>query len=415
MSEQTNQGSRRIVVNVVVAVLIVAVVVLIVRHYSKTKIEIRAARAGYTDMISSISTNGKVEPLAPFQAHAVEGGTVEQVAVRMGEHVTAGTLLLRMNSAAVVSRVQTARSAVAAAQAAEYDISHGGSSDERIGLNGDIDRAKLQAAQTQRDVAALQALQAKGAASASEVAAAQSRLASATSSLNSMQARTTGRYSATDRQRVQAQLTDSRATLAAATQSMSNAVIRAPFAGTIYSLPVKQYDFVPAGDELVQVADLSRVQVRAYFDEPEIGKLRLGDAVIITWDARPGQTWHGHIVRVPTAVITYGTRNVGECLIAVDDATGELLPNTNVTVMVTTQQIFHILSLPREGLHTQGPESFVYLVQNEQLTKRVIQVGALNLTVVQVTGGLQPGDVVALNPTTSNLDLTEGLAVRVRP
>ena len=42
--------------------------------------------------------------------------------------------------------------------------------------------------------------------------------------------------------------------------------------------------------------------------------------------------WHGHIERTPVTVITYGTRNVGEVLIHIDDADGQLLPDTNVTV-----------------------------------------------------------------------------------
>jgi HlyD family secretion protein len=267
--------------------------------------------------------------------------------------------------------------------------------------------------QAQKDLAALQALQAKGAASASEVASAQARLASNQSSLDSLQQRSTARYAQTDKQRVTAQLNDSQASLNAAQQSLTQSVVRAPFAGTVYSLPVKAYDFVGSGEELVQVADLSKMQVRAYFDEPEIGRLKLNDTVLIKWDAKPGLSWHGHIVRTPTTVITYGTRNVGECLIAVDDATGDLLPNTNVNVSVTTQSIYHVLSLPREALRTQGSENYVFLVQNRQLVKRVVQIGSLNLMAVQILSGLNPNDVVALASTSSSIDLSEGLRVRV--
>ena len=259
----------------------------------------------------------------------------------------------------------------------------------------------------------MQTLQTKGAASASEVAAAQQRVDSAQSSLASLQQRSTARYAPTDRERVQAQLADGRANLAAAQQSLANSVVRAPFAGTVYTLPVKRFDFVPAGEELVQVADLSRVQVRAYFDEPEIGKLHVNDAVIIKWEAKPNLSWHGHIVRTPTSVTNYGTRNVGECLIAVDDATGDLLPNTNVNVNVTTQQMYHILSLPREALRTQGSDNFVYVVQGGALVKRPIEIGAFNLMSVQVLRGLSAGDTVALTAINSDTDLSDGLHVKV--
>ena len=68
-----------------------------------------------------------------------------------------------------------------------------------------------------------------------------------------------------------------------------------------------------AGETLVQVANLTKLQIRAYFDEPEIGQLKVGQPVTIAWQAKPNQLWHGHVVEVPTTIITYGgTRNVGE-------------------------------------------------------------------------------------------------------
>jgi HlyD family secretion protein len=188
--------------------------------------------------------------------------------------------------------------------------------------------------------------------------------------------------------------------------------MRSPLAGTVYSIPVSAYDFVPAGEDLLDVADLNRIQIRAYFDEPEIGKLAIGQAVKVEWPAKPNQTWHGHISRAPTTVITYGTRNVGECIIAVDDARGDLLPNTNVTVTVTTSQRFNVLSIPREGLHTEGMSDFVYRVVGDKLVRTPVQIGVVNLTRVEITSGLTEKDTVALSAT-SNRDLTNGLAVKV--
>lgn len=413
MSKQVSGNGAKLAIRVGIAAVIVTALIFGIRYFTRSEIEIRAAKASYSDLVSDLSTNGKVEPLQNFQAHAAEPGSVQAVYVRSGQHVAAGTLLLKMNSAAAAARVETARSAIAQAQAAQADIRNGGSHDERIGILGDLDRARLQVAQSQKDLAALQALQARGAASASEVAAAQSRLATSQSSLESLQLRSTQRYAPTDQNRVQAQLNDGRAALTAAQQQLSQNVVTAPFAGTVYSLPVKAYDFVGAGEELVQLADLTQMQVRAYFDEPEIGKLKLGQKVTIRWDARPGEQWHGHIVRVPTTIITYGTRNVGECLVAVDDATGDLLPNTNVNVSVTTQQVQHVLSIPRESLRTLNQANFVYVVQKGVLVKRPVEVGSLNLLNAQITSGLQPGEVVALNPTSSSIDLKEGLGVRV--
>jgi HlyD family secretion protein len=244
------------------------------------------------------------------------------------------------------------------------------------------------------------------------VAAAAERLQAANNSVQGFQSRTTQRYSPTDKARVEAQVADARAALAAAQSSYASFNIRSPKAGTVYSIPVSTYDFVPAGENLIDVADLNKIQVHAYFDEPEIGKLSVGQAVKIAWDAKPNQIWHGHISTAPATVITYGTRNVGECIITVDDARGDLLPNTNVVVTVTTAQRFNALSIPREALHTDGGD-FVYRVVNGKLVRTPVQVGiATNLIRAEITSGLTEKDTVALGAT-NNRELSNGLAVKI--
>lgn len=317
-----------------------------------------------------------------------------------------------MEDADAVSRLATAKSSLSSAQASLHDIQQGGTQEERLSMAADLTRALQQKDQAEKTLATLRQLQQKGAASAGEVASAEQRLQSANATLLSVQQRQTERYSSTDRSKIQAQVNDAQASVAAAQNTYGNANIRSPLAGTVYSIPVTQYDFVNVGESLMDVADLKRIQVRAYFDEPEIGKLAVGQAVKITWDAKSDETWHGHISRAPSTVIVYGTRNVGECIITVDNSQGDLLPNTNVTVTVTTSQRFNVLSIPREALHTEGANDYVYRVVQDQLVRTPVKVGVLNLTRVEIMSGLSEKDTVALNAT-SNRDLSNGLAVKI--
>jgi HlyD family secretion protein len=391
---------------------IIAIGFIIVRSSTRDLVGVRVAVVDHQNIVSSVSTSGKVEPIEQFPAVASTPGVVEKVYVDVGQKVKAGQLLIKMDDADAVAKIAAANAAVHTAEATLHDIGQGGSQDERIGLSGDLSRAEQQQQQAAKDLASLQALQQKGAASASEVASAEQRLQSAESSLKGLQTRSTQRYGTTDKSRAEAQLADARASLAAAQAAYANANIRAPFAGTVYSIPVSNYDFVPAGENLLDEADLNRIQVRAYFDEPEIGKLAVGQAVKIIWDAKPAQAWHGHISRAPSTVITYGTRNVGECIITVDDARGDLLPNTNVTVTATTSQRFNVLSVPREALHTEGGD-FVFRVVNNRLVRTPVQVGVgVNLTRVEIVSGLSEKDTVALSAV-NNRELTNGLPVKI--
>ena len=394
-----------------ISLAIILVVFLIVRVSSRDVVEVRVATADHQNLLSTVSTNGKVEPIEQFQAYAPAPGIVAKVYVEVGQKVRKGDLLMKLDDADTVARLATANASLRTAQASLHDIAQGGSQDEQITLRGDISRMQLQQSQASKDLAALEQLQQKGAASASEVASAQQRLQNLSASLQSLQARDTQRYSPADRSRVEAQVADARASVASAESSYAGDNIRAPIPGTVYSIPVSTYDYVPSGENLLDLADLNRIQVRAYFDEPEIGKLAVGQAVKIVWDAKPNQTWHGHISRAPATVITYGTRNVGECLITVDDARGDLLPNTNVVVTVTTSQRFNVLSIPREALHAEGGD-FVYRVVADKLVRTPVVVGVVNLTRVEIVSGLTEKDTVALSAT-NNRELSNGLQVKV--
>lgn len=396
------------------ALVVLVLAAVAVRSLTRERVEVRIAHVSYGDLVKSSPTNGKVEPVDDFQAHAQVAAQVQEIYVDVGQKVKPGQLLLKMDDADALARLASANSTLQAAELADNDIEHGGTQDERNAAAGDLTRAKLQ---RQKDAAALaadQKLQQQGAASPAEVASAQEQLQLDDSTLNSLELHSTQRYGDADRARAQAQLADARAAVAAANSNYANTDIRTPIAGTVYYLPVSQYDYVDAGVDLVYVADLSRLRITAYFDEPEIGNLAAGQPVKISWEAKPGTIWHGHISQAPTTIITYGTRNVGECFITVDDADGTLQPNANVTITVTTAQHNHVLSVPREALHFEDGQYYVFRVIDDRLVRTALQVGIVNNNFAEITSGLTEGDTVALNATT-NRDLIDGLRVVLLP
>ena len=386
--------------------------VAIVRSSTREIVSVRVSPVTHENLVSTVSTNGKVEPVEEFQAHAPAAGVVEDIYVQVGQRVKAGDLLLRLDAGDAAARLAASKTVLRAVEVASEAVARGGTQDERIVNAGELTRARQTQQQCTAALATLKQLQAKGAASISEVTAAQDRLDSANTALHTATLRNSpDRFDSFDRSHSTAQLADAKAALSAAQAAYDKAVVRAPFAGTVYSIAVNPYDFVPGGEDLLDLADLNKIRITAYFDEPEIGKLAIGQPVKIVWEAKPERTWHGHVEVAPTTIIAYNTRNVGEAMITVDDAQEDLLPNTNVTVTVTTKQRFNVLSVPREALHTEGTTSFVYRVINHHLQRTVVQVGAQNLTRVEITAGLSEKDIVALNAT-SNRDLSNGLEIK---
>jgi HlyD family secretion protein len=390
----------------------VALVFYLVHLATRTTLPIRAAAVERSDLKSPLSTNGKVEPTSNFEAHAPFPGVVKALYVHEGDKVPAGKLLLSMDDNEALSKLSTSLAAVKGAQANYDAVLKGGTQEERLSLNSELTKAQLDRDQAQRDLTALQKLQAQGAASAGEVASATDHLAAANNSIALLQEKKTGRYDSGDVGHAKATLDDARAGYAAAQEIVNQANIKAPFAGTVYSVPASRTEFVQLGDMLLQMADLSKMQVRAFFDEPEIGKLKEGMPITIQWDARPDREWHGHVERVPSTIVNYLTRNVGQVLITVDDADNMLLPNTNVTVTVTIANLHNVLNIPRDALHTEQGKSYVYRVIHDTLRRTPVRIGGFNLTQIEILSGLQEGDIVALG-TTNGQPISEGAAVRI--
>lgn len=397
-----------------IAALVVLLVIYFAWRSSRPVATVLTAQVMRGSIASTSSTNGQVQPTQDFQAHASAPGSVAKLYVTLGQEVRQGQQLVQMDASDAQERVATARATLAGNEQGLKNMQNGGSQDELLTAHNNVADTQAEIKQDQASLATLQRLQAQGAASANEVAAAQQKLTEAQTRLAQVQSRRTNRYNTGDLNAQRALVSQAQAALNAAESAYSGVDIRAPFAGTVYSLPVAQYNFVGAGTLLLAIANLHTLQVRAYFDEPEIGKLQVGQPVTITWDAKPGRIWHGHILQAPTTVTTYGTRNVGEALITVDDANGDLLPNTNVTAKVTTQQKSNVLVLPREALHTEGVNDFVYRVIDGHLVRTPVQVGISNLVSFEVLGGLKEGDPVALH-TLNGLDLSDGMHIRVRP
>jgi HlyD family secretion protein len=395
------------------AALLVVLIAFAIYRMNNNVITVRSATVERQDIISTVSTNGKVEPNPDFQAHAPFPGVVEKIFVTLKQQVQPGQELVKMDETEALKEVASARANLDSSLASLNAMKQGGTQDERLTASSDMAAAQTQQQMAAASLASLKKLQAQGAASENEVAAAQQKLNDANTRIAQLKTRRSDRYAGEDLTAQQSAVEQARASLAAAENDLAHVDIRAPFAGTVFAIPISVYDFVEAGKVLMEVADLSKLQVRAYFDEPEIGKLAIGQPVSIVWAAKPNRVWHGHILQAPTTIINYGTRNVGECLISVDDNNGDLLPNTNVTVKVTTLNLSNVLSLPREGLHTEGTYNFVYKIVSGRLVKTPVRVGVVNLTRVEITGGIASGDTVALGATTE-ADLSDGLRVKVK-
>jgi HlyD family secretion protein len=394
------------------ALLLTIGVFFLLRSLTRDRLPVRVAAAAHVPLISTISTNGRVEPELNYEVHSPISTTVKAIYVQPGDEVLAGKLLLALDDVQARAREATAESGVKAAQAALEAATLNGSQQERQMAAADETRARLERDEAHRSLDALVKLNAAGAASNNEVAVARQRLDSAEASLNALKQTSKSRYSPAEVERARAALADAEANLAAAQQVVAQTSVHAPAAGTIYSVDAGRTEFVEEGKLLLQLADLHHERIRAYFDEPEIGRLAVGQKIQIEWNAKPGRIWNGHIEQTPVTVINLGTRSVGEVLVKIDEADSGLLPDTNVTVTVTISSDSDVLSIPREALHSENGKYYVYKVVDSGLQRIYVTIGTINLTQAAILSGLEKGDLVATG-STSGQPLQEGVPIKV--
>jgi HlyD family secretion protein len=220
-----------------------------------------------------------------------------------------------------------------------------------------------------------------------------------------------------DANRDSLQVEQLRSQVAALEEKVRDGRIVAPGDGTLYSLPVKAGDYAKVGDLLAEMADLHKVRVRAFIDEPELGGLEPGEPVRITWDALPNRTWMGKTQVIPKQVVQRGARSVGELLCEVNNDKLELLPNINVSVRINSRERIGVVTVPRGAVEAENGRRFVFVVLRNALgvgratlEKREIQVGIADATNYEVTSGLNEGEMVALP---GDVDLKDGMAVKI--
>jgi HlyD family secretion protein len=391
---------------------------LLVRQSGKEPVARIAAVVPVRDnLVSSISSNGKVEPIAPFVVRAQADTFVEKVAAVEGQNVKKGQVLLELNVRDARAQLADAEGRLLRAQDDLRAAQGGGKGDEAARVAGDLAKAQGERDRLQRNHDALDRLIAKQAATRDELAANDLSLANAQAEVKRLTAakQEFERGVKLDAGRGSLQVQQIQSEIASLREKVGGARITAPADGTLYSLPVKTGDYVKTGDLLAEMADLHRVRVRAFIDEPELGSLEPNEPVKITWDALPNRVWSGTTEVIPKQVVARGTRSVGELLCAVNNEKLELLPNINVNVSIHSHERNNVLTVPRAAVDAESGRRYVFVVDKNALGKtrlrrREVALGIADSTSFEVVSGLGENEMVALP---GDAVLHDGMAVKI--
>lgn len=359
---------------------------------------VTVARVTRQTIESWISTNGKVEPIQPHILRARLDTFVLHVAVIAGQQVKKGQLLVRLDSTGVEAQLAAARQSLLTARRQLRHAEAGGSPVVLAELQSELTKTQAQQANLAAQQKTLETLVAEHAATPNELQQIQLQLKQAEAQLSYLQQKKQdlARQAHFDAEQARLRIKQAQAQINDLSEKVASSRMVAPIDGTVYSLPVKDGDFVHTGDPVVSVADLRHVRVLAYVDEADLGSVAPDQPVQVQWDGLPGQTWTGVTKEIPKQVVPYGPRRVGDVLCSIGSHQGRLLPNTNVDVRIRVGRSVNALVIPRAAVQGQINNHYVFLVKGGRLRRQPIKVGIASTSDFQVLGGLKVAERVVL-------------------
>ncbi|SCG37509.1 efflux RND transporter periplasmic adaptor subunit [Micromonospora coxensis] len=162
-----------------------------------------------------------------------------------------------------------------------------------------------------------------------------------------------------------------------------------------------------AGEGLVQIADLTRLEVSAAVPEADATRLKAGMPATVSWNALPGTTAAATLAAIdPNAttandVVTYGVT------LSLKDRPDAARPGQSVQVTVTLDTAENVVAVSALAVTSAGNRHTVTVLDNGAPVVRPVQVGLRGDQLVEITSGLTEGDRVVL-PSTGGADTSTG-------
>jgi HlyD family secretion protein len=225
-------------------------------------------------------------------------GRVVERLVSEGDRVQTGQLIARLDDAEQKAQVALRRAELAAAEAGLAELNAGSRPQEIAASSATLRSAEADRDRLRIDFARQQDLRTKDVisdrdfdATQAQLKVAEARVAEASERLKLVQE---GPRAETIQQ-AQARVEQARASLSLANTLLDNTRLTSPLSGAVLSHNIEPGEFVSPGTPVVTVADTERIWVRAYLNQPDLGRVRLGQKVVVRTDSFPGRDFEGTV------------------------------------------------------------------------------------------------------------------------
>jgi len=369
--------------------------------------EIPAYAVKRAPIVQTVVASGRIVNPLRIEIASQLTGTVAAVPVREGETVTAGQILVRLESKALEAQVEQQRFAVAQAEG-------------RVRQVQDVQLRTAEQSLREREATLLNAQRAfertrdlfdKGFVGRAQLDDAERGLEVATSQVRAARlavqdARPDGPAS----QVAAAALEQARAALRTSLANLETATLRAPTPGTLIGRAVERGDVATAGRTLMVLSPAGPTQIIVQIDERNLGLVAIGQRALASPDAYPDRRFGARVEYINPAVDPQ--RGAVETKLGVPDPPGYLRQDMTISVDIEVGRRDDTLVLPTDAVHDAGGRQPWVLVANAGYARRTpVALGLRGSGRVEILEGLSAGDL-ALSGTRA---VAPGARVRAQP
>lgn len=189
--------------------------------------------------------------------------------------------------------------------------------------------------------------------------------------------------------------------------AFNNTVVKAPISGIVTAVNVVEGGMASASTPIATIVDISRLEINTSINEMQVKKISVGQEVEINIPSAGDKVYNGKIDFISPVMDQTKSYPVK---ISLDNTKGELKAGMFAKIALTTDVLEDVIKVPRRAVITRDKESKVFVVEENRAVMKKVTIGMNNGTEVEITSGLNPGEILVV---TGNDDLVDGDLVTI--
>ncbi len=358
-------------------------------------------------IVATVSASGNVAAAHTATISPQTSGRVTKVNVKVSDSVKAGQTLVQMDLTDLNNSLRSAQLSLQTAQT-NFDTAkakNATNANQLIVAKASLEKARIavQAAQAEYDTIAWRA----GSASTTQATTLQQATVEYTSAKASYDS-TAATINDADLKNAQVSLDKAKLEVEQAQLNLDKARIVAPFDGIVTAVSVNVGDNAnsattsTSATNAVTMYDPSQLQISVSVSEVDIAKIKVGQTASVTMDALSGKTYSAQVATIsPAGTVTSGVVNY-TVVLNLTNADEAVRPGMTSNLTIEVDKREGVLIVPTRAVRTVGPQKVVSTLVNGQLVPKPVTTGLSNDTSIEIVSGLNEGDIVVINQTTTS-------------